>query len=820
VGTGFCIKIKDQRINIAKNIQSLQIDSRKTVLNGAETLFIALVGSYRDGHHYVIEAYEKGIRHFLVSKEIALPADAHIYLVSNTLDALQRIVVEHRQQFNIPVIGITGSNAKTIVKEWIFQLLYNQLNIVRSPQSYNSQIGVPLSVWQMNSEHQLAVFEAGISMENEMSNLQPIIAPTIGLFTNIGDAHGTGFSSKKEKIIEKLILFKEVEKLVYCCDHWELHQTINQTSIPTFTWSKNANTEASLLFETLPLRNQQTQITFSFSNKTHQIVCPFTDKTNIENVLHTLALWVLLHNTHFAKLQLPDFFSPTTVPMRLSQKNGVNQCLIIDDTYSNDVSSLEIALDFQAQQNRNLPNTVVLTDIETSNKTASFVYQNILKLLIKKTINTFIGVGPQMIKHQLIFKKALNDCCFFNNTAELIAAIPQLKFKQQSILIKGARRFQLEKLVAELALHSHQTLLEVNLSALIDNLRVYRQRLKPATKIMAMVKALSYGAGAAEIATVLQHQRVDYLCVAYADEGVTLRNAGITLPIMVLNPSSASFESLIQHRLEPEIYGFTLLNQFIQFLHNKTIEHYPIHLNINTGMNRLGFEESQVKDLINVLTNSKEVKTVSIFSHLVGSESIDYHHISQAQFDQFNKISQQLLPHFQEKPLHHILNTAGIVHFPDQQLDMVRLGLGLYGLDSTQKIQNQLQLISTFKTYISQIRDVASGAGVGYNWQDKSEHTRKIATLGVGYGDGLLRKAGNGRFSVKINGQFAPTVGNVCMDMCMVDVTHISVINEGDEVLIFYDHSSIKQLSTALETITYEVLTNISERVKRVYFQE
>lgn len=833
-----------------RQIDYLETDSRKTVLLGEATVFFALKNpNGRNGHDFVQAAYQKGIRNFVISETVSLPKDANVLMVENVLLALQKIASHHRQQYKYPTIGITGSNGKTIVKEWLTQLLRPHFIIVRSPKSYNSQIGVPFSVWQMQEGHNLAIFEAGISEPKEMEKLASIILPDFGLFTNIGSAHDLGFDSLEEKINEKLKLFAHCKRLIFCADHHKIKQAIEKKDIPTFSWSKSwtqasgqineHQSKADLVFK------KQDGNPFAYQvipknkilERSNPLILdlPFSNTASIENSLHCIAcIWLLIVEYNilelsvasslelFASIVSKDHLNTLqTMPMRLSQKTGLNNCLLIDDTYNSDLSSLQIALDFQQQQNNHLQNVLVLTDILEAGIADQELYSKVAQMLAARDLSRFVGIGPQLFEKQELFLTVAQQTNFYKTTEEFIKALPRLAFQAECVLFKGARFFQLEQAVNRLSEKLHQTSLEININALIDNLKVYKSLLKPRTKIMAMVKAFSYGAGSYEIANVLQFQGVDYLCVAYTDEGIALRKAGIQLPIMVLSPAPNTFSALLSEQLEPEIYSLSHLKKFTYFLtQNKLDAPVNIHLNIDTGMHRLGFIKEDLPVLLEILKNNKQVNVSSVFSHFIASEDVSSREFTQKQYADYTEIVEQVEEVLKIKVIKHISNTAGIVHFPEMQLDMVRLGLGLYGIDSTQRIQSKLQIIGKFKSHIAQIREVSKGEGVGYNWSELMRGNAIIAIVNVGYGDGLLRKASNGRFSLKLGTSKVPIVGKVCMDMCMVDVSNCPDVAEGDEVVIFDDIESVIELANALETIPYEVLTNLSNRVKRIYIQE
>jgi len=804
-------------------IEHLLIDSRKVVFP-ENALFFALKGAKSNGHHYLKEAYKKGVRHFVISEENEVKnlPKAHFILVEDTLKALQTLAQYHRSKFSYPVIGITGSNAKTIIKEWSYLLLAEELAVVRSPKSYNSQIGVPLSVWQMKSDHQIAILEAGISEVGEMPNLQKIIQPTIGIFTNIGSAHDAGFENQAQKIQEKLQLFQSVKTLIYRRQHPTIHQEIQASkSVDTkiLSWALDEKNKEGITYRRLGSVGQQTQIRATYETLDLVFSLPFKDDASIENALHCWSLLIYLKEEGGLQKEwdfyLDKVLDLEAMPMRLEQKAGLHNCILIDDAYNADIEALKIALDFQSQQNQHLPNSLILTDILQSGQDKNILYQSIVHLLQQKKLHRFIGIGPALHQHQKLFEKIAQQVSFYITTTDLLNNLEKEEFKNECILFKGARSFRLERVVNALSQKLHRTILEINLNAFANNLQVYRNLLKPKTKIMAMVKAFSYGAGTYQVANILQFQKVDYLAVAYTDEGIALRQAGIRLPIMVLNPDVATYDALFRYHLEPEIYDLSQLEILGQYHKN-----LAIHLNFDTGMNRLGFKENQLELLLNLIAKYPSLKVQSVFSHLVASDDKSHYDFTLHQLESFKKIATQLENSLPYPILKHILNTAGIVHYPDYQMDMVRLGLGLYGVDVTHQLEKKLQIVSRLKSYISQIKDVQAKETIGYNRKGTVQRNSKIATVSIGYGDGLLRLTGNGKFAFKVHGQLAPIVGNVCMDMCMIDVTDLAPIQEGDEVSIFDDLESLNRLAQACQTISYEILTLISGRVKRVYYQD
>ncbi|MCW3103209.1 MAG: bifunctional UDP-N-acetylmuramoyl-tripeptide:D-alanyl-D-alanine ligase/alanine racemase [Bacteroidetes bacterium] len=802
-------------------IRNLLIDSRK-IITAESSLFFAIRGERNDGHIFIADLYEKGVRSFVVSTvppDLSLYKDAAFILVKDTLFALQLLCGYHRSRFKIPVIGITGSNGKTLVKEWLFQLMREDRNIVRSPKSFNSQVGVPLSVWQMQEEHDIAIFEAGISKPNEMSLLQQIIQPTIGLITNIGQAHDENFENQKQKVTEKLKLFAHAELLVYCKDYLSIHEEISNTKhfpdLGIFTWSRKSR--ADLLVGRITKEASDTEIQAVYHNDFIRIHIPFTDEASIENAIHCWAMMLHLGYENKVIAERMKFLSP--VAMRLELKEGINNCSIINDSYNSDLGSLSIALDFLNQQKQHPKKTLILSDILQSGKNEENLYKEVAENIHKKGIARLIGIGEAISRQAHLFNI---EKTFYNSTTEFLQSYNNSFFRDETILLKGARAFGFEAISKVIQQKAHETVLEINLNAIVNNLNYYRSRIKADTKVMAMVKAFSYGSGSFEIANILQFHRVDYLAVAYADEGIELRKAGITLPIMVMNPEEQSYDSMIQYNLEPEIYSFRVLSLFEETLKrsernlNKQI---PIHIKLDTGMHRLGFSPEEVNELIVRIKNNKQLTIRSIFSHLVASDEAEHDEFTWQQIRKFTEMSESIQSHVDYPVLRHILNSAGISRFPDAQFDMVRLGIGLYGIGVNASEQAHLQNVSTLKTSISQIKNIPANETIGYSRKGVTTRDTKIATVPIGYADGLSRKLSNGKGKMFVKGKPAPIIGNVCMDMCMIDITDINV-NENDEVIVFGETYPITEVAKDVGTIPYEVLTNVSRRVKRVYYQE
>ncbi|HTD40930.1 MAG TPA: bifunctional UDP-N-acetylmuramoyl-tripeptide:D-alanyl-D-alanine ligase/alanine racemase [Mucilaginibacter sp.] len=794
-------------------ISTLLTDSRR-ITNGSQGLFFALSGR-RNGHEFVAEAYAGGVRNFVVAHqtEIKMPG-ANFLLVDNVLDALQKLAAYHRSRFNLEVIGITGSNGKTIVKEWLYQLLISDKTIVRNPKSYNSQIGVPLSVWHITDKDNLGIFEAGISTIDEMERLEAIIKPTIGVLTHIGPAHDEGFKNRKEKVLEKLKLFKNCKLLIHNYDQLIDYKKDIKVK-ERFSWStKFKQADLYVFAETVISRNYYLRAKY----KGREIECliPFLDEASVENAIVCWATMLALGYSPDEVDKRIERLSP--VSMRLELKNGINDCSVIDDSYNSDVQSLEIALNFLNQQNQHPVRTLILSDIYQSGLEQDVLYRQVADMIRIKKVNKFIGVGEALTAHQDYF--SLGKKYFYPDTTTLIQHLNELNLDNETILIKGARSFEFERISSALSLKAHETVMEISLNALLNNLNFYKSKLKPGVKIMAMVKAFSYGSGTFEVANMLQYNKVDYLAVAYIDEGVALRQAGITLPVMVLNPEVSAFDKLIEFKLEPEIFSFNLLDEFVKYSQSHQLSNYPVHLKIDTGMHRLGFEEQDIDTLCDLIEENRYIRVQSVFSHFVASDAKEHDDFTKKQIKRFEKAFTRIEKALGYKVIKHISNTSGIIRWPSAHFDMVRLGIGLYGIDAAiASGSNELQPIATLKTSVSQVRKVAANDTIGYNRNGKLTRNGKIATVRIGYADGYLRAFGNGVGKMLIKGTLVPTVGNISMDMCTLDISNVDV-REGDEVIVFNDKLRIEELAREIGTIPYEILTNISQRVKRVYFYE
>lgn len=803
-------------------IRDILIDSRK-LISPDNCLFIALSSKRNDGHKYIPELYSRGLRDFVVTKvpsNVESYPEANFILVRNTLQALQALARVHREKFNIPVIGITGSNGKTVIKEWLYQLLSKDKKTIRSPKSYNSQIGVPLSVWQMDTPYEIAIFEAGISEPDEMDKLQAIIKPTIGIFTNIGEAHGENFMSLQQKVGEKLNLFTHVETLVYCMDHPEVREVIIRSgilkNIKSFTWSFKQ--EADLFIRNVKKDDSQnTIIKGVYKGKELTVRIPFADDASIENAIHCWA--VMLFLGYDPEQLAPRFENLQPIAMRLELKDGINHCTIINDSYNSDINSLSIAIDFLRQQANHKKKTIIISDILQSGKDEDELYGGIAAIIQSKKIDRLIGIGPAITRQADKFNM---DKDFYLTTEEFLQRFSFAAFSNEVILLKGARVFEFELISQALQQKTHETVLEINLNALEHNLNYYRTLLKPETKIMAMVKAFSYGIGSFEVANALQFHRIDYLAVAYADEGVELRKAGITAPIMVMNPDEESFDSIIQHNLEPEIYSHRILEKLEKAIKKNILpkdKPVKIHIKLDSGMHRLGFMEDEISGLVEKLQANQMIYVQTVFSHLAASEDPAEEEFTRRQIEVFEKMSRRIISQTGHPVMMHILNSAGITRYPEAQYNMVRLGISLYGIASLDEEQPRLESVARLKSTISQIKNINAGETIGYNRAFRSEKELRLAIVPIGYADGLSRRLSNGKGHLLVGGRLVPLVGNVCMDMCMLDITGIDAA-EGDEVIIFGPERPLQDLAKEMETTPYEVLAGLSRRVKRVYYHD
>ncbi len=803
-----------------RKIRDLLIDSRH-LSDADHALFFALQSHRNDGHKYVEDLYEKGVRAFVVVRQPEKPCPgASFVVVPDTLKALQALASYHRQQFDIPVVGITGSNGKTIVKEWLYQMFSPDYSIVRSPKSYNSQVGVPLSVWQMNENNEMAIFEAGISEPDEMMALQDIIRPTIGVFTNIGQAHEENFINHAQKVGEKMNLFTKAKALVYCMDYSDIQQVVIRSGmvskVKLFTWSRKFD-EADLFVKEVVEDEKQSHVQCRYQGMSLSFTIPFTDAASIENAIHCIAVGLLMEMS--PELIANRLLSLSTVAMRLEIKAGMNNCTIINDYYNSDINSLSIALDVMRQQHQHQRNAVILSDILQSGRNDMDLYAEIAQLLKAKGVDMLIGIGEGISRQANKFDM---ESHFYPNVGDFLAHFPFSKFHNQTILLKGARAFEFEQIGMELQEKAHETVLEINFSNLVNNLNHFRSIIKPETKLMVMVKAFGYGSGNLEVSNVLQFHNVDYLTVAFADEGVELRRAGINLPIMVMSPEANSYDNIVKYRLEPEVFSFRNLEFIEKAIENLALpEAHPlnVHIKLDTGMHRLGFSNDELPELICRIKSNPMLHVRSVFSHLATADNPAESEFTLSQIHSFEAGSRMIVEAFPYKVLRHILNTAGISRFPQYQFDMVRLGIGLYGVSTTEADKGLLKPVVSLKTTINQIKHIPAGDSIGYNRHGHADKDMRIGIVPIGYADGLSRLLGNGNGKFYVNGQQAAVVGDICMDMCMIDLTQVEAA-EGDTVVIFDAEHDIADIAKACQTIPYEIMTHVSQRVKRVYYQE
>ena len=795
---------------IPVEITEYSIDSR-SVVTPEHTLFFALTGNNHNGHDYIRTLYTDGVRAFVISEfreEFNQLTGANFIVVENVLTALQQLAAHHRQHTQAEVIGITGSNGKTVVKEWLYQLLANDHAVYRSPRSYNSQVGVPLSLLGIDPKTEIAIIEAGISQKGEMQHLQQMIQPTIGIFTHLGDAHGENFASREEKLAEKAQLFTSCQ--------WVIGQTGEaleyiKTRVPSTTsfllWGEDPKADIHVKTMNIALGHREVQVTFG--NKHFILDIPFPDIASYENCMNAVSILLL-------KQYSPDVITSrvqqlSAIAMRMEIKDGINNCTLVNDYYNSDPSSFQLALNILATQDASKERVVILSDFMDTGKAGDDLYPSIAETLRQANISLFIGIGKHLSEHRHDFSA---NSRFYEDTEHFLRQEERDNFNNQIILIKGARAFQFEYIAGFLQKQSHSTILEVDLDAMVHNLNHFRSLTD--AHIAVMVKAFSYGSGSREIASLLQYHRVDYLMVAFADEGIELRAAGITIPIAVMNPEREAFDNMIMFNLEPEIYALDILEDFNRALNKHGIKRFPVHIKLNTGMNRSGFDEQDIPQLLEFFQTERSVYIRSMFSHLAGSDETVHDEFTLGQIHLFERMTERIQAQFNYKIWRHILNSAGIERFPQYHFDMVRLGIGLHGISATHA---NLQPVSSFKTYISSIRNVPTDQSIGYGRKSYTTRPSRIAVIPVGYADGLNRHLSNRVGNVFIKGKRVPIIGNICMDTCMIDVTDTNA-TIGDEVEIFGKHILVTELSEQLGTIPYEILTGISHRVKRVYYKE
>ncbi|MBI3233058.1 MAG: bifunctional UDP-N-acetylmuramoyl-tripeptide:D-alanyl-D-alanine ligase/alanine racemase [Bacteroidetes bacterium] len=793
-------------------------DSRQLPAAAPEQcLFVAISSPRQSGVGYISDLYAKGYRNFMVESLPTGMSDANYILVSNSLDALQLWAAHHRSQFRMPLIGITGSNGKTVVKEWLYQLLHKDFNIVRSPGSFNSQLGVPLSLLQIEKNHSLAIIEAGISKVHEMTKLQAMIKPDLMILTHMGTAHNEGFESYEQKVGEKLQLAEHADCLIYCKDDEVVSKLVSEFLashfIKTYSWS--AKYDATVSIYKIDKQADQTNIQFIYKSTTLSYTIPFTDEASIENSVTCICALLAIERLDLDILEAFSRLQP--VSGRLEQKKAINNSLLINDSYSNDIHSLQSALNFVDRQNPLLNKTVILSDLLETGEQESTLYEKIHQLLVKHRITKLIGIGESFAKYAQLFT-GIEPIYFYPSTDDYINHFSSRTISNEIILLKGARKFQFEKIVSLLEKQRHQTVLEIDLDAVVHNLNIYKERLAKNTKLMVMVKAFSYGSGSFELAKLLQHHRVDYLAVAYEDEGVMLRNAGITLPIMVMNASVKAFKLMLDFEIEPTIYSLEMLRSLVSFI-QYTSKKIGVHLEFETGMNRLGISTDELDEVIAILQNHPQIDIKSAFTHMASADDATDDDFTQKQLLSFKEVHTKLCDALKKNILSHAANTAGITRFNGYNLGMARLGIGLHGIDPSAEIQDHLKPVSRLKSIVTQVRRVKKGESIGYNRKTKAEQDFNMAVVAIGYADGLNRMLSNRKCKLYINGVACDIVGNICMDMCMIDLGELN-LHEGQEVIIFENVEQLQAMAQTCETIIYEILTGISERITRIYLQE
>jgi alanine racemase len=794
-------------------ISELIFDSRKLDFS-AETLFFAIKTVKNDGHLFIPELLKQKVANFIISENIDRykNINANFYQVDDPVLAMQQIAAAHRKQYNYSVVGITGSNGKTIVKEWLSTLLAKDYSVIKSPNSYNSQIGVPISVWQMNDTYNFGIFEAGISQKNEMEKLEDIIKPNIGILTNIGNAHSGFFENDKEKLLEKLKLFKNTDTLIYNMDDPLIKENLeNFVHLKKISWGKHPNS----YFQIVSQKQLQNSTIVEFSHTHEWLEIPFIDSASVENILHISALMMFMgYSLSYISKQLPSL-SPLS--MRMEIKEAQNHSIIINDTYSLDVNSLRIALDFLSTQTQYTKRTLIISDFEQVNWGEN-EYRELSKIFDNHNITKMVVVGNEMRKFHGYFPVV--EKYFYATTHELLSHLEDVRIRDEAILIKGARSFRFETVVQALQLKTHQTILQVDLAAIIHNLHFFKKLLHPETKIMAMVKALSYGLGDAELINELCYHQIDYLAVAYTDEGIALRNRNILRPIIVLGAEANGFDLMIRHQLEPEIFNLFYLKELIQTLQNyPEIDSFPIHIKVDTGMHRLGFDEEDIDEMLQLVAVCSQLKIASVFTHLAAADDPHEDGFTLNQIQKYKKICANIDTQISYPYLKHVANTAGIIRFSEAQFDMVRLGLGLYGFSPVPEVQSQLQSVITLKSVITQVKNVKKGETIGYNRTFTVQEDMLIAIVPVGYADGFPRELSNGVGSMLVKQKKCPIVGKICMDMTMIDVTGLNV-TVGDDVIIYDSENSLEKIGTQMGKTSYELLTAISKRVPRIYVRD
>jgi len=796
-------------------IEEVSIDSR-TIINPSKTLFFALAGTWRDGHEFVEHAYDQGVRSFVVSSLASSDQypEANFFIVKNVLKALQKLAKYHATCFpNLKKIGITGSNGKTIIKEWLYQMIYDLFHVVKSPKSFNSQIGMALSLLNIESTHQVGIFEAGISRVGEMKHHTEMLHPTIGVMTNLGSAHDEGFSSRAEKLAEKMQLFLGVQTLIYCTDHMEIDTYVTSvlSTLTTLTWGSSKQANIRILANSV--RHNIRNIRVQYEQEEVVLQLRYIDYTSYENAMHCVAIMCHL-GLSLAEIKV-RLLRISGLHMRMEMTSGIHQSILINDAYSADLDALQVALDFASQQAGERSKMAILSAFDQSGQDEELVFKKILEQLRHYGFKELIYLSDRI--HDA--KNAALRVTFFPSKAALMEKIPTLDFTRKVILIKGARKFGLEDISDRLSDNGHSATLQINLNALENNLRAYRKYIHSDSGVIAVVKASAYGTGSAEVAQLLERNEVDYLAVAFADEGIKLRRAGIQTDIMVFNPDPTSLAEIIRYQLEPEVYGFDQLQQIISYCQQND-EKIDIHLKLDTGMHRLGFLKSDIPQLCTTLANSDQIRIKTVFSHLASSEDPKDDAYTYRQFEAFDEMFDSVCKGLNIKPKRHILNSGGISRFADRQYDFVRLGIGLYGIDANPEMYSSLQKVHSLSASLIQVKRLKKGQSVGYNRQTILDRDATIGIVNIGYADGVLRHLGNNNYSFMIQGQPVPILGNVCMDVTIVDLTSITEARVGMPVVIFDQNHPIEEMAKAGMTIPYEILSRISERVKRRFVKE
>ncbi len=818
------LELTSERILDEDAIVSQLLTDSRSLTSPGETIFFALRTDAGDGHNYIPDLFDKGVRNFVVASDyFPLPecSGANYLAVESPLEALQALATFHRRRFReLPVIGITGSRGKTTVKEWLYQLLKDDYRIVRSPRSYNSQIGVPLSLWEIDNNTDLAIIEAGISTTGEMDNLQVMIRPTIGIITNLGSEHNDGFASMEQKAQEKAKILYNCESVVYCADDPLVTHTIAplvESGVATeMSWSRN-HCEAPLQVESTDRGEKNITVHYSYDGEASEVTIPFTADRDLDNAIICLA--VLLQLGLNREVIAERMAALTPVGTRLNVIEGVNNCTVIVDSYTSDYYSLTPALNFMTRRAGNRPCTVILSDLATESYSGDELYIRVSELLKTKRVNRLMGIGKEMCRYSQYFDE-LPQARFYNDTQDFMNDFAKGDFDDETILIKGDPRYGFSQIIDLLEAKQHMTVMEVDLNALAHNFKFFKSLIKPGTKTIGMVKASGYGAGSYEIAKTLQDCGCDYLAVAVHDEGVELRKASITMPVIVLNPNGVNYKAMFQYRLEPELYSIEMARDLIKEGKRYGVQHFPVHIKIDSGMHRLGFTREQLPELIELLKSQDIITPASVFTHLSVADEPDQDAYTQGQFDYFDTCSEMLQQSFDHYIMRHVLNTSGIVRFPERQYDMVRIGIGLYGIRTLfDGSEDALKPVSALRSIIISIKDWPAGTTIGYGRHGVLQRDSRIATVTIGYADGFDRHFGNGAVNMWVNGKLCPTVGTVCMDAVMIDVTDVPC-KVGDTVEIFGEHVPIEQLSEARGTIPYEILTSVSPRVKRVYYRE